>query len=58
MKFAESRGVNITINGGHAKLSKHGVTTIISSPGKKKDFDNSARKATIDAFKAMGIAWD
>ena len=56
--YAEKAGATVTINSNHVKVSKNGVTTGFQSPGKKCDLNTPVRKLKIEAFQAMGIAWD
>ncbi len=58
IKFASQRGAVITINSNHARVTHNGTYTIVQSPGRKQDLHIGARMRTIEAFKAMGIAWD
>lgn len=58
IRYAKRRDAKITINSNHVKVSKNGVTTGFSSPGKKDTLIAGVRKQKIEAFMAMGIAWD
>ena len=58
IKYAKQRGCDAVINSNHVKISKNGVTTGFQSPGRKEDLPSVVRKQKIEAFKAMGIAWD
>jgi hypothetical protein len=58
IKYAKSRGCEVVINSNHVKVMLNGVTTGFQSPGKKQELQNSACKQKIEAFKAMGIAWE
>lgn len=58
INYAQNAGANVKQNGGHVKVSLNGVTTGFQSPGKKQFLIASVRKQKIEAFKAMGIAWD
>ena len=60
IKFAKQRGAIVTSSAGgssHSKVSHNGICYVLVT-GKKLDLQNSACKLTIEAFKAMGIAWD
>ena len=61
IKFAKQRGASVTKNAGggsHTRVTYNGIYYILASTGVKNDLQNSACKLTIEAFKAMGIAWD
>ena len=58
VEYARSKGAAVKINSNHAKVTKNNVTTGFASIGTKKDVQYGARKQKIEAFKAMGIAWD
>ena len=58
IKFAKQRGCEEVVNRNHSKISKNGVTTGFQSPRRKEYLPAHVRKQKIEAFKAMGIAWD
>mmetsp|Transcript_31021 Transcript_31021/g.64725 ORF Transcript_31021/g.64725 Transcript_31021/m.64725 type:complete len:241 (-) Transcript_31021:44-766(-) len=58
VNFAKNSGAIISISGSHVKISKNSITTGVHSTGKKFFVKSGIRKSIIDAFKAMGIAWD
>jgi len=58
IQFARKHGAEVVINSNHVKVSNDGVTTGFHSIGKKEAMPNSVLKQKIEAFKAMGIAWD
>ena len=60
IRFAKQRGAIVTKSAGggsHTKVTHNGIYYVLVT-GAKHDLQNSACKLTIEAFKAMGIAWD
>ena len=58
IQYAKRHNAEVVINSNHVKVSKNGTTTGFQSPGRKEVLHAQVRKQKIDAFRAMGIAWE
>ena len=56
--YARGKGAKVKINSNHVKVSTGNVVTGFSSVGRKNVLNSGVRKQKIEAFMAMGIAWD